>query len=240
MKFLNRFLLILLIVFLLSYMYKKDFFFNILDQELIKLSVYTENVLKEVYLSGRKNENKVNIIDAINVSVGDPLSKINIEEIRKNLNKLSWVKDSSVYLLPMGQLEIKIREYRPFSRYIDENDDIYLINKKGTKFKKISDIEFENIFKLYGVDALLKVNELPLIIKKLKTFNFEISSIERIDSRRWNIYLNKGFFIKLPSNNAVSILDALYNLDNNIDYNNLTFIDLRILDRVSLKYKQVD
>ena len=28
--------------------------------------------------------------------------------------------------------------------------------------------------------------------------------------------------------------------DNNINYNNLTFVDLRIKDRVSLKYKQVD
>ncbi len=52
--------------------------------------------------------------------------------------------------------------------------------------------------------------------------------------------LKTRIFIKLPNNNAINSLDALNKLDNNIDYNNLTFIDLRILDRVSLKYKQVD
>ena len=96
------------------------------------------------------------------------------------------------------------------------------------------------MFILYGKDALLHVAELPLIINKLKSLNFNVSKIERIDSRRWNINLKEGFFIKLPNINPLNSIDALYKLDNNINYNNLTFIDLRIEDRVSLKYKQVD
>ena len=53
-------------------------------------------------------------------------------------------------------------------------------------------------------------------------------------------YLKEGFLIKLPSIDPLNSIDALYKLDNNINYNNLTFVDLRIKDRVSLKYKQVD
>ena len=74
----------------------------------MRLSVYTENVLKEVYVSGRINESRANILKAINVTLGESLLTIDLENIRKNLNNLSWVKDSSVYLLPLGQLEIKI------------------------------------------------------------------------------------------------------------------------------------
>ena len=115
-----------------------------------------------------------------------------------------------------------------------------MINKSGVKFSNININEFENLFKLNGKDALSQVAELSLIINKLKSFNFNTSKIERIDSRRWNIYLKEGFLIKLPNIDPLNSIDALYKLDNNINYNNLIFIDLRIKDRVSLKYKQVD
>ena len=160
--------------------------------------------------------------------------------IRENLNNLSWVKDSSIYLLPLGRLEIEIYEYIPFGRYTDENNNTFLINKNGVKFSNTNINEFESLFKLYGKDALLQVADLPLIINKLKSFNFNASKIERIDSRRWNISLKEGFLIKLPNIDPLNSIDALYKLDNNINYNNLTFVDLRIKDRVSLKYKQVD
>ncbi|PPR17087.1 MAG: Cell division protein FtsQ [Alphaproteobacteria bacterium MarineAlpha9_Bin3] len=240
MRIFKKILLFLLISGLLFIFFKKEFFLDISGQTLKKFSSYSDIVLNEVYLSGRINESKINIIDAIDVSIGELLVNINVKNIRQNLNKLSWVKESSVYLLPMGKLEIEIYEYIPFSRYIDESNTIYLINKDGIKFKKIEDNRFENLFLLYGKDALLNINELPLIINKLNSFNFKVTKIERIDSRRWNIFFKQDFFIKLPNFNALNSLDALYKLDNNIDYNNLTFIDLRIQDRVSLKYKSVD
>ena len=240
MKFFKRLLLFLTIIILILFLYKKDYLINKLEDVLISFSVYTENTLKEVYITGRINESKINILDAINVTLGDPLLNINLENIRENLNKLSWVKDSSIYLLSFGQLEIEIYEYIPFGKYTDINNTTFLINKSGIKFKEININEFGDLFTLYGKDALLKVKELPLIINTLKYFNFNVLKIERIDSRRWNIYLKKGFLIKLPNIDAINSLDALNKLDNHIDYNNLTFIDLRIKDRISLKYKQVD
>ena len=61
-----------------------------------------------------------------------------------------------------------------------------------------------------------------------------------MDSRRWNIYLKEGYFIKLPHIDPIKSLDALYELDNNINYDNLIFIDLRIKNRISIKYKNID
>tara|TARA_Y100000590_G_C15735681_1_gene1018437 strand:- start:1133 stop:1855 length:723 start_codon:yes stop_codon:yes gene_type:complete len=240
MKFFKKIFLILLVITVILFTFKNNFIVNKVEKILIIFSGYTENVLKEVYVSGRINESRANILKAINVIIGESLLTIDLENIRKNLNNLSWVKDSSVYLLPLGQLEIEIYEYIPFGKFTDLNNNTFLINKNGVKFLSINISEFESLFELYGKDALLHVAELPLIINKLKSFNFNASKIERIDSRRWNIYLKEGFLIKLPNINPLNSIDALYKLDNNINYNNLTFVDLRIKDRVSLKYKQVD
>ena len=240
MKIFKRIFLILIVITLILFSFKNNYIVNKVEKILISFSGYTENVLKEVYVSGRINESRANILNAINVTLGESLLTVDLKNIRKNLNNLSWVKDSSVYLLPLGQLEIEIYEYIPFGKYTDEKNNTFLINKNGVKFLNININEFESLFKLNGKDALLKVTELPLIINKLKSFNFNASRIERIDSRRWNIYLKEGFLIKLPSIDPLNSIDALYKLDNNINYNNLTFVDLRIKGRVSLKYKQVD
>ena len=240
MKFFLKIFFILLVITIIFFSFKNNYIENKVEKILISFSEYTENVLKEVYVSGRINESRANILKAINVTLGESLLTIDLENIRENLNNLSWVKDSSIYLLPLGRLEIEIYEYIPFGRYTDENNNTFLINKNGVKFSNTNINEFESLFKLYGKGALLQVTELPLIINKLKSFNFNVSKIERIDSRRWNINLKEGFLIKLPSIDPLNSIDALYKLDNNINYNNLTFVDLRIKDRVSLKYKQVD
>jgi len=239
-RFLIRLFLFLFVISLSILIYKKNYLFTKLDNVILTFSVYTGNVLKEVYVSGRINENKSNITEALNVKIGDSLFNINLNEIRNNLNKLSWVQDSKIYILPLGKLEIEIFEYIPFGKYIDKKKKYFLINNDGIKFKEIGLNEYSSLFKLRGEGALLKINELSLIINKLKSFNLEVIDIERIDSRRWNIYLKKGYFIKLPHLDSINSLDALYELDSNIKYDNLIFIDLRIKNRISVKYKNID
>ena len=203
-RFLTRLFLFLFIISLSILIYKKNYLITKLDNVILTFSDYTGNVLKEVYVSGRINENKRNITEALNVKIGDSLFHINLNEIRNNLNKLSWVEDSKIYILPLGILEIEIFEYIPFGKYIDKKEKYFLINNDGIKFKEIGLNEFSSLFKLRGEGALLKINELSLIINKLKSFNLEVMDIERIDSRRWNIYLKKGYFIKLPHLDSIN------------------------------------
>ena len=108
MKLFKKIFFILLVITAILFSFKNNFIVNKVEEILINFSGYTENVLKEVYVSGRINESRANILKAINVTLGESLLTIDLENIRENLNNLSWVKDSSVYLLPLGQLEIEI------------------------------------------------------------------------------------------------------------------------------------
>ena len=143
MKFFKKIFLILLVITVILFSFKNNFIVNKVEKILISFSGYTENVLKEVYVSGRINESRANILKAINVTIGESLLTIDLENIRKNLNNLSWVKDSSVYLLPLGQLEIEIYEYIPFGKFTDLKNNTFLINKNGVKFLSINISEFE-------------------------------------------------------------------------------------------------
>ena len=90
---------------------------------------------------------------------------------------------------------------------------------------------------MYGEGAIIAIKELPPIIKKLEQLNLEITKIERVNLRRWNVFIKQGFYIKLPNVSPENSIDNLYPL-NNIEYNNLYSIDLRIDNRISLKYNK--
>ena len=73
---------------------------------------------------------------------------------------------------------------------------------------------------------------------------YEISSkvfkIERIGNRRWNLILKNNIVVKLPEENE-NIFNAWNNLNKIINIHGLDIgleeIDLRIKDRIYLKYK---
>ncbi|MDB9761773.1 FtsQ-type POTRA domain-containing protein [Alphaproteobacteria bacterium] len=180
------------------------------------------------------NVNNDNIIEVLNIDIGDTINSFNINNIRKRINDLSWVKESKIYLLPLGKLDIFLVEHIPFG-VLELNKNHYLIDNNGIRIKTIESFEFPGLFRLYGEGAALKIKELPPIIQKLKKLNFEVLKIERVDLRRWNIFIKKGFYIKLPNLNPINSIGFLYPLSN-IEYNNLDFIDLRIENRISLKY----
>ena len=232
----KRFSVLFLILILLIGYLKKDYFNNKLKYLLLSYSNYIGMVLNEVYLSGRKHEKKENIIAMLNINVGDSIFSLDIEMLRKRINSLSWVQDSKVYLKPLGQLDIVLFEYIPFGVFKDKGD-YYLINNEGIKFKTIEHLEFPNLVRLYGEGLIIAIKELPPIIKKLEQLNLQITKIERVHSRRWNVFTKQGFYIKLPNVSPENSIDNLYPL-NNIDYNNLYSIDLRIDNRISLKYNK--
>jgi len=236
-KLFKRLFLFILVILLLTLFIKKEFFYNKFETLILNYAEDTDIVLNEVYLTGRINETKDNIIISLGISIGDPIFSINLEEIRKNINELSWVNYSKVYLHSFGQLEIEIFEHIAFCVYEDNNKN-YLINNEGLKFKNISSNEFPHLFRLNGKDAISAIKDLPLILNKLEELDLKILKIERVDSRRWNIFFKQGYYIKLSSEQPWNSIDDLYSLNNNIDYNNLDFIDLRVQNRMTIKYIQ--
>ena len=237
-KLIKRFFIFIIIIFLLFFYLKKEHFSNKFKSLIDSYLSYSGMVLNEVYVNKSKESNVINdnIIEVLNIDIGDPINSFNINNIRKRINDISWVKDSKIYLRPLGKLDILILEHIPFG-VLELNKNHYLIDNNGIRIKTIESYEFPDLFRLYGEGATLSIKELPPIIQNLKQLNFEVLKVERVDLRRWNIFMKKGFYLKLPNLNPVNSIEFLFPL-NNIDYNNLDSIDLRIENRISLKYNK--
>ena len=237
-KLIKRFFVFIIIIFLLIFYLKKEYFSNNFKSLIGRYASYSGMVLNEVYVNKRKesNVNNNHIIGVLNVDIGDSINSFNINNIRLRINDLAWVKYCKIYLRPLGQLDILIVEHIPFG-VLELKKKHYLIDNKGVRIKTIESFEFPGLFRLYGEGSTLSIKELPLIIQKLKQLNFDVLKVERIDLRRWNIFIKEGFFLKLPNFNPINSVEFLYSL-NNINYNNLDYIDLRIENRISLKYNK--
>jgi len=195
-------------------------------------------VLSEVWVTGKHNQNKNEIINAINLNIGDSILLIDLDLIRDKINQLPWVSNSSVYLQSQGILQIDVLEYIPVAVY-ELNNINYLIDINGNRIIQIPPDDYIDLIRVIGENALQNMDEIKLIVKKLKNYNLSLNKIERIGNRRWNIYFSEDFYVKLPSENPQSALLRLEKFLSTYDVKSekLAFIDLRLLDTLTFKLK---
>jgi len=196
-----------------------------------------EMVLKKIRLSGFNFETKNNIITTSKLKIGKKIHLIDLDEIKNNIDNLSWVKNTEIIMYSGGLIDIKVEEHKPFAIY-KNLEEYFLITDSGLKILEINNNEFEEYFIITGenaLDALFSLKEIILLLKR-KFINIE--KAVHIDSRRWNIYFAEGFLVKLPAENTGFILQKFINLKfKDLDYGKISYIDLRIPDRITIKEK---
>ena len=218
--------------------FKRDILIKRSELVFNHFAVNTGMVLSEVWVKGKYNQNKNEILNAINLNIGDSILLVDLDLIRERINQLPWVLNSSVYLQSQGILQIDVLEYIPVAVY-EFNNINYLIDINGNRIIQISSDDYIDLIRVIGKNALQNMDEIKLIVKKLKYYNLSLNKIERIGNRRWNIYFSEGLYVKLPSENPQSALLRLEKFLSTYDVKSdkLAFIDLRLLDTLTFKLK---
>ena len=218
--------------------FKRDILIKRSELVFNHFAVNTGMVLSEVWVKGKYNQNKNEILNAINLNIGDSILLIDLDLIRYKINQLPWISNSSVYLQSQGILQIDVLEYIPVAVY-ELNNINYLIDINGNRIIQISSDDYIDLIRVIGKNALQNMDEIKLIVKKLKNYNLSLNKIERIGNRRWNIYFSENFYVKLPSENPQSALLRLEKFLSTYDVKSdkLAFIDLRLLDTLTFKLK---
>ncbi len=236
-KYLKILLVFIVIIFISLIFFKKEVIFLYLKDDKYTFTDNKETTLNEVWVTGLNNELKENIIKAVKYNIGDYVNIINIKRIKERIDELNWIKSSKVIIYPHGIMEIIVEEYIPFAIYYD-TEKYFLINKNGYKFIEIYKKQYQNFFEITGKDSLDAINNLKDLVYYIYSSNLNLDKATRIDSRRWDLYFKNDMHIKLPADNSLSVLKKFINFDyNNIEFKNINIIDLRIPDRMILKYK---
>ena len=200
------------------------------------------NVCDKVIINGIKYSNYSYIQKNINSYCSD--KNISILDLKDNIMKDYWIKDVYIKKIYPSDLKIDIIEYNPFAIYTEDNVNYNLIDEYGDIINiPKEDISDFNYLLIISGDKKTKeqINDLFNILSTYYDLSNKISKIERIGSRRWNLILENNIVVKMPEEDN-NIFNTWNNLDKIINIYGLDLdleeIDLRIKDRIYLKYKE--
>ena len=157
---------------------------------------------------------------------------LNTLEIKKKLNKNSFIESLQVKKVYPNKLVIKIFEKQPIAIIFYENKKFFLGEKfELIKYKKI--FKYENLAVINGDEKSFK--KLFINLKKTKFPSDLVKKYELQKAGRWNIELIDGRLIKLPINNYKKSLKNFLKIKADRDFEKYKIFDYRLNDQLILK-----
>ena len=157
---------------------------------------------------------------------------LNTLEIKKKLNKNSFIESLQVKKVYPNKLVIKIFEKQPIAIIFHENKKFFLGKKfELIKYKKI--LKYENLAVINGNEKSFK--KLFINLKKTKFPSDLVKKYELQKAGRWNIELIDGRLIKLPINNYKKSLKNFLKIKADRNFEKYKIFDYRLNDQLILK-----
>lgn len=214
-----------------------DYFIDFVGQHGFKL--------QDIIVSGRVRTTVAEINQALSLQRDDNFLNIDVTILKRRLEELPWVRDVTVkrsFFPNILQIELKEKEVLALWQL---NQQLYPLDLDGY----VIEADYkpnQQILQVIGEDApehiidlLSKIKTIDSsYLKRLKVANY-------ISKRRWNLTfddISDGITVKLPTEDFVSSLTKLINLDKTsaILKRKLTIIDLRLPDKMIVKMRKGD
>lgn len=187
-----------------------DFIKNPIKKHLYGFTSQRGLVIRNLIIEGEKNLSTKDISSALKYKPGDPLLSVDLDETRRRLEKLAWVKEAAVGRKWPESLYIGIVERKPIA-LLKEGDKFFLIDETGFKISsETRDIErFPGLLPIYGEDAGFYAKALISDLEKYPDIYSKVISAVRYGNRRWNLNLIEKITVKMPEKNFSKALDYL-------------------------------
>lgn len=196
--------------------------------------------VKEIVIQGRHKVPLDILKEKIGITVGDPILKANVDDIKNILLEIEWIKSCTVYRQLPDQYFIIIEEREPIGKWIIK-DKVYLIDVYGISIQ-INDSKDKDLPLFFGDGAAAKAQDILKQVHYFPNIKKTLISFVRINHRRWDIILPHHVIIKLPEEfkNEKNLKSALCELEEMIDKNlldndRIESVDLRIPNKKFIK-----
>ena len=197
-----------------------------------QLNFINRNICNRLVINGIKYSNYSKIQQHIN-------NYCNNDSILQDY----WIKDIYIQKQFPNTLKVNIIEYNPFAILTQDNLHYELIDEYGDiiNIPQEEINNFDYLLIIFGKDIKNEVNNIFNLLSIYYNITKELVKIERIGNRRWNLILKNNVIVKMPEEGD-NMFDAWSNLNKMINIHGLAVdleeIDLRIKDKIYLKYKE--
>lgn len=154
--------------------------------------------IDDIYLEGRENTPKNEVMDLVGLKRGDALLRVDPELIRADLKTLGWVKDARVERRLPGTLFIRLEERVPLALWKKDDKSLVLIDSEGVEITRQDLARFKHLIMVRGDGAPSEVAALVRMLAAEPDIERRVDHAVRIENRRWDLVLKGGKVVKLP------------------------------------------
>ncbi|MBP9752384.1 MAG: cell division protein FtsQ/DivIB [Proteobacteria bacterium] len=199
--------------------------------------------IKDIIITGRNKVPTAVLTKAIGVKVGDAITEHDIEGIKSRLQQIDWVKDCVVYRQLPDQFYIQIIERYPIALWHNQKHT-YVVDNMGVAILVSTTKDYANLPNFSGEGAPEKAHDVLKTLEEYPIVKNNLTSLNRIRNRRWDLVLFNKIVIKLPEEalnqetfeNSLKRLSKLLNLKT-ITPENTVSVDLRMENKQFIQKK---
>lgn len=197
---------------------------------------------KKLRIIGNARTKKSQIIKAIGYKENISIFSVDIKTALQNLENLPWIKKAEIQRILPDTVKIEIYEKIPIAIWQDKKYHYIPVDNEGNLIR--TDIKgLKGLIIITGSDAPENVPELINVLNDNPEIKSKVKAAQRIGNRRWDLILDdikNGITVSLPENDMQEAFAKLseINRKHHIINDMVKLIDLRIKDRIRLRFKE--
>lgn len=192
--------------------------------------------VRRVLLRGAHQTAHDEILEALGPIVGAPMVQVSLDDARKRVESLGWVRSAAVTRLMPDTIVVAIREREPAAVW-QVDGGLHLIDATGAQIRSVGAYEYSNLPLIVGSGAADAAAGVLHALKSHEELNKRTYAIIRVGDRRWNLRLRNNVEIKLPEagfEKAVADVALMHAAQATLDQP-LDYIDLRDPERLIIR-----
>lgn len=184
--------------------------------------------LARVDIEGESPEANAAIRRAINLYAGQPMTGIDLDQVRQRVETVGWVKSARVERLLPDRLVVSVVEHDRLAIWQSGGRNL-VVDSKGEVINGADAGRYPNLPLVVGEGANQAAADILPLIAQRPRLQSRVEALIRVDERRWNLLLKDGGLIQLPATEQEAALIRLDALDQRERLLELGFarIDLR-------------
>ena len=192
--------------------------------------------LKTIEVQGASPMAKADIVRAAGVYQNQPILGLNLDDLRKSVEKVGWVKEARIVRLLPDTLVVAVVEHRQLAVWQHAGRQ-FVIDDHGQVIREADPARFATLPLVVGEGAAGHAPEILPVIAQRPRLIGQMDALVRVDDRRWDVRMKDGSLIQLPADNVENALMQLERLDQRSRILELGFdrIDLRNPEVVSVR-----
>jgi len=190
----------------------------------------------EVHVQGASDASTPAILHAAQVDAGEGILGLDLQRIRRRVERVGWVEDAKVIRLLPDTIVIAVKERRPVAVWQNQGR-VGLIDAQGRPIAGADAGAFTALPLVVGAGANDAAPQILPLLQARPGLMTHVEALVRVDQRRWDLRLRDGGLIQLPALDVDAALIQLDQLDQRARVLELGFakIDLRDPEMIAVR-----